>query len=163
MLPRKAGAICLGHSGNLQGGHKFLYLRSGRLIVRYNWTPLPMPAEVIDRVNLLGADQPVQLIFADRRGRILGEIELPGVYPDPFNGGHTDEEAREDAIESELNEAPEDAPTEDATPTAEMDLPTAETTEVRVEAPTDATVENTGVPTEEHTDGTVENTGVPTE
>jgi hypothetical protein len=86
MLPRTAGAICLGHSGNLQGGHKFLCLRSGRLIVRYNWTPLPMPVEVVDRVNLLGADQPEQIIFADRRGRILGEIELPGVYPDPFNG-----------------------------------------------------------------------------
>jgi hypothetical protein len=143
MLPRTAGAICLGHSGNLQGGHKFLCLRSGRLIVRYNWTPLPMPDEVLDRVNLLGADQPEQLIFADRRGRTLGEIELPGVYPDPFNGEHTDEEARDDANEFELNEAPDDASTDDA-PTVNA-APTVE-------------MENAGVPTEEHTKGLEEHT-----
>jgi hypothetical protein len=44
-------------------------LKSGRLIVRYKWTPLPMPEAVLARVTLLGAEQPENLIFTDRRGR----------------------------------------------------------------------------------------------
>ena len=80
MDERTAGAICLGHSGNIQGGHKFLSLRTGRIITRRSWTALPMPDDVIARVDALGADQPELLTFYDRRGRLVGDIELTGVY-----------------------------------------------------------------------------------
>jgi len=84
MILHTACAICLGHSGNLQGGYRFLCLNSGRVITQYNWTQLPMPEAVIAWVKLVSADQPEQLIFSDRWGHELGEIELPGVYTDPF-------------------------------------------------------------------------------
>jgi len=47
MILHTACAICLGHSGNLQGGYRFLCLNSGRVITQYNWTQLPMPEAVI--------------------------------------------------------------------------------------------------------------------
>jgi len=65
---RTVGAICLGPTGNLQGSYKFFSLRSGKLITRRAWTALPMPHEVIDRVNAIGMsqDQPKLLTFYDR-------------------------------------------------------------------------------------------------
>jgi hypothetical protein len=57
-LPRPQGAICLGPSGNIQGGFRFLNLTSGQKITRRSWDNIPIPQTVIDRVNLLGKDQP---------------------------------------------------------------------------------------------------------
>ena len=51
---RTLGAIFLGPSGNLQGGYKFMNLRTGKRLNRHKWTALPMPQEVIDRINKLG-------------------------------------------------------------------------------------------------------------
>lgn len=78
---RTVGAICFGPTGNLQGSYKFLNLRTGRIITRRNWTDLPMPQEVIDRVNALGRaeGQPELLTFFYRRGLLIGDLELPGV------------------------------------------------------------------------------------
>ena len=53
-FPRTKGAICLGPSGNIQGGYKFMSLKSGKKITRRSWDKIPMPDTVIDRVNLLG-------------------------------------------------------------------------------------------------------------
>jgi hypothetical protein len=77
---RTVGAICLGPTGNIQRSYKFLNLRTGKCITRRRWTPLPMPQEVIDRVNQLGkADsQPVLLTFYDRKGRLIGESNTTG-------------------------------------------------------------------------------------
>ena len=81
---RAIGAICLGPTGNLQGSYKFLNLRTGQKITRRDFTPLPMPDEIIERVNELGkADrQPQLMTFYDRHGRPIGEIsdyEITGV------------------------------------------------------------------------------------
>jgi hypothetical protein len=56
-------------------------LHSGQRITRYAWDAIPMPNNVIARVNLLGKDQPEELTFYDRRGRPIGNVELPGVDP----------------------------------------------------------------------------------
>ena len=74
MRQRTLGAICLGPTGNAQGGHWFLNLSSGARIVRYNWDVMPMPAAVITRVNAIGARQrmPTKITYSDRYGR---EIE----------------------------------------------------------------------------------------
>jgi hypothetical protein len=70
MEARTTGALCLGPSGNEQGGHYFMSLPSGRRILRDRWTVLPMPHDVIARVNQLAKDQdmPKSLTFADRYG-----------------------------------------------------------------------------------------------
>jgi len=70
---RTQGAISLGSSGNMQGAQRFLSLnKTGEIIVRYSWTEVPMPDEVIKRVNHLGHDQPEQILFTDHHGNAIG-------------------------------------------------------------------------------------------
>jgi hypothetical protein len=54
MRPRTFGAICLGPTGNEQGGHYFMSLMTRRRLYREAWTELPMSQEAIKRVNALG-------------------------------------------------------------------------------------------------------------
>ena len=54
MNARTIGGICLGPTGNTQGTHYFLSLATGKVIKRTRWTRLPMPIEVIARVNSFG-------------------------------------------------------------------------------------------------------------
>jgi hypothetical protein len=54
MRPRTIGAISLRPTGNAQGTHLFYNLNTGRVIARNKWTALPMPIEVIERLNELG-------------------------------------------------------------------------------------------------------------
>jgi hypothetical protein len=78
-LPQTQGAICLGPSGNIQGGFKFMSMTSSKKIVQRSWDKIPMPQTVIDQVNHLGKDQPEQFIFTDRKGQPIGDVEdLPG-------------------------------------------------------------------------------------
>ena len=77
--PRTKAAICLGPTGNKQGGYKFMSLRSGKKIIRRSWDRLPMPDTVIARVNEIGKGEPEQLTFTDRKGRPIGDVELTGV------------------------------------------------------------------------------------
>ena len=95
---RTVGAITLGPTGNLQGGYKFLNLRTGKKITRRNWTHLPMPSEVIERVNKIGFAQvqPKLLIFQDRHGH---ENSDPDSYFQPIDHeieGVVDDEHIED-------------------------------------------------------------------
>jgi hypothetical protein len=46
-VARTKGAISLGPSGNLQGGHKFMALNTDKKITRRNWDEIPMPDLVI--------------------------------------------------------------------------------------------------------------------
>ena len=75
---RIKGEICIGPSGNLQGGYKFMALNSGKKIVRRNWYLIPMPDTVIARVNTLGSNQNKLLTFTDRHGCLIGDVENPG-------------------------------------------------------------------------------------
>ena len=77
--PRTKGAISLGPSENLQSGVKFVSLNIGKKIGRHSWDVTPMPETVITCVNVLGSNQPEQLIFTDIRGRPIGNVEIPGV------------------------------------------------------------------------------------
>ena len=101
---RTVGAICLGPTGNIQGSYKFLNLRTGKRITRRRWTPLPMPQEVIDRVNQLGkADaQPELLTFYDRKGRLIGESNTTGAT-DPAETA-SNEDGTEDLNPPTVNE-----------------------------------------------------------
>jgi hypothetical protein len=78
-VARTKGVISLGPSRNLQGGFKFMALYSGKKIVRRSWDVIPMPDVVINRVNELGKDQPHRMTFTDRHGRLIGDMEIPGV------------------------------------------------------------------------------------
>ena len=47
MQARTLGAITLGPDSSARGGYYFMNLNTGKRIHRRNWTPLPMPDEVI--------------------------------------------------------------------------------------------------------------------
>ena len=66
MRTRTIGAIALRPTGNDQGGHYFLSLLTGRRLNRSKATPLPMPAEVIQRVHFLARNNPTDLTFLNR-------------------------------------------------------------------------------------------------
>jgi hypothetical protein len=78
-VARTKGEISLGPSGNVHGGFKFMALNSGKKIVRCSWDMIPLPDVVINRVNELGKDQPRLMTFTDRHGRLIGDMEIPGV------------------------------------------------------------------------------------
>jgi hypothetical protein len=60
-------------------GFKLMALNSGKKIVRRSWDVIPLPDVVINRVNELGKDQPHFMTFMDRHGRLIGDMEIPGV------------------------------------------------------------------------------------
>jgi len=55
MMPRTHEAIALGPTGNLQGSMKFYCMTTGWVLKRRSFTPMPMPARVIRRINAIGA------------------------------------------------------------------------------------------------------------
>ena len=57
LLSRTVGAIALRPTGNQQGGYFFMSLHTGCIINRLHATKLPMPAEVIIRVDQLAKAQ----------------------------------------------------------------------------------------------------------
>ena len=71
---RTQGAIALGPSGNVQGGHKFYTLNTASVVVRWDWKALPMPQSVIDRLNAKAKGQPSHPVFTDRSGNVIGDI-----------------------------------------------------------------------------------------
>ena len=51
LAERTRGAISIGNSGNLTGGQAFMALDTSVKITGFQWTELPMPTAVIERVN----------------------------------------------------------------------------------------------------------------
>jgi hypothetical protein len=54
MQLQMTGAIMLCPTSNCQGGYYFMSLTTGCQLTQNQWTTLPMPQDVIDRVNTLG-------------------------------------------------------------------------------------------------------------
>jgi hypothetical protein len=54
-------------------------LNSGKKIVRRSWDVIPLLDVIITRVNELGKDQPRLMMFMDRHGRLIVDMEIPGV------------------------------------------------------------------------------------
>jgi hypothetical protein len=102
MRPRTIGGICLGPSGNEQGGHYFMSLATGRRLLRDRWTELPMPKDAIAKVNQLGRQQnmPKTLTFADRFG-----FELPDAEDDIDDDHDSDYDPDDDDQSSDTSTA----------------------------------------------------------
>jgi hypothetical protein len=88
------GAIAIGPSENVQGGHKCYTLHTASIVVRRNWKTLPMPQSIIDRLNAKAQGQPTYPVFTNCHRNAIGDIavdvghietvnpngELPGVH-----------------------------------------------------------------------------------
>ena len=136
-LARTKGAISLGPSGNLQGGQRFMALNTGFKIVRRNWDVIPTPDNVIARVEELGSDQPKQMIFTDRHGRLIGDIEIPGVDSNETDDVQSPgvDPAIDDAIEIpgvDHVEGPEN-PVPQVVESNDLDIPEADPAPIEVE------------------------------
>jgi hypothetical protein len=83
MQSRTTGAIALHPTGNQQGGYYFMSLTSGRHLTRNHWTLLPIPQDVINRVNILGCHSHAAntLTFAWSDGTEIVDDD-PGADPD---------------------------------------------------------------------------------
>ena len=53
MSPRTRPAICMGPSGYMQGSMKFMYMNTGKKIVRRNYKRLSMSNSIIKKVEEL--------------------------------------------------------------------------------------------------------------
>jgi hypothetical protein len=51
--PRASHAIALGPTGNLQGGHRFLSLDTGKRVSHCRWTELPITDDIIAHLHAL--------------------------------------------------------------------------------------------------------------
>ena len=73
LLSRTVGAIALRPTGNQQGGYFFMSLHTRRIINRLHATKLPMPSEVIVRVEQLAKAQNMvpSLAFGNRDNRLI--------------------------------------------------------------------------------------------
>ena len=89
LAERTRGAISIGNSGNLMGGQAFMALDTETKMTRFQWTELPMPKTVIDRVNQIGKDEPSILTFTNRHGHEIGDTTQdfdPGEDIDEITG-----------------------------------------------------------------------------
>ena len=68
---RTTGAIALEANDNLQGGVRFLSLNTGRVIERRNFTILPIPNDVIKRVEELAANESSEFEVYDRNRNLI--------------------------------------------------------------------------------------------
>lgn len=76
MSTRTIGAIALRPTGNAQGGHYFMSLETGRRINRNKWTEVPMPVDVIDRVNKMVKDTMNNRLLFGNRNNVEVEEEV---------------------------------------------------------------------------------------
>ena len=67
MQTRTTGAIATKPTGNAQGGHWFYSLTTGRMLDHQKWTSPPMPADVIERINVLAKTGQIGMNFTNMR------------------------------------------------------------------------------------------------
>ena len=77
MLPRTTGALALRPTGNAHGNSYFFSLTTGRVLNRVHATPLPMPDNVIKRVETLACRQRANpgLVFGDREQQPINDLD----------------------------------------------------------------------------------------
>ncbi len=92
MSSRTLGAIAQVPSDNIQGGYYCMNLNTGARIHRRRWTSLPMPTEVIQRVECLTRrdGKTYLMVFTDRLGVEMSEFPIVEPTDDVGDIGHID-------------------------------------------------------------------------
>jgi hypothetical protein len=75
MHTQTTGAIATKPTGNAQGGHWFYSLATGRMLDRRRWIPLPMPSNVIERINILAKASQAGMNFTNMRNELYDDNE----------------------------------------------------------------------------------------
>ena len=114
MATRTTGAIALRPTGNTHGGYYLYSLSTGKVLNRNHWTRLPMPAEVIDRIHVLGRRSAADLTFLDRNRAIIPDDDADDdAENDPDYAPNEDEAAEDGSYASEDDNDDNNAPDDD--------------------------------------------------
>ena len=113
--PRTIGALALRPTGNVQGGYFFFSLTTGKVISRMHRTAIPMPEEVIARVERMAHQEHAgtTLLFEDRdHNEIIDpdheDDDDDGDYnPDNDNDDDGDDNDTDDDINAPSNQPDE--------------------------------------------------------
>lgn len=104
MAPRTIGALALRPTGNQQGGHHFFSLQSGRTIVRNRWTEIPMPMDVIKRVNSMAENtNSSRLVFGDRENNEVADND-PDNQPDSSESDNDSSDSTDTQSDKDVDE-----------------------------------------------------------
>ena len=95
---RTSGAIALRPMGNAQGGWFFMSLQTGRRLCRFQWTPLPMPQDVITRVEKMARRNHAQrdIAFYYRDGTTPINNIANDDYTEPAGVNNIDDDGTDD-------------------------------------------------------------------
>lgn len=110
MNARTFPAICLGPVGNIQASYYFMSLLTFEVVRRRSWVKMPLPNEVIDKINAKSSREEVTYQRGGLRFR-LGETELMNdddEHEEDVNQveSNIDEEVKNDEVE-EINYEPD--------------------------------------------------------
>ena len=116
MSQQTIGAICLGPTGNQQGGHWFMSLTSGSRIHRKYLTKMHVPSEVIARVNAIGTKQNMstELTYANMYGHeiedSINELEYNSSSDDDssYSSHESDDDSDDDSDNSYSSDSDSD-------------------------------------------------------
>jgi hypothetical protein len=75
MHTRTTGVIATKPTGNAQGGHWFYILATVRMLDHRRWTPLPMPPDVIERIDILAKANQAGMNFTNTRNELYDNDE----------------------------------------------------------------------------------------
>jgi hypothetical protein len=166
--PRMKGGISLGPSSDFQGGFKFMALNTGKKIIQRSWDVIPMPETVITRVNTFGNNQPEQLIFTNRHGRLIGDTndaDIPGV---DFDDDDDDDEipgvdiVKLPGVDVAAQDA-EEKPAPQIVEIDDLDIPVPDPPPVEIEAVAATPVDQTPVAQPAETQGARRSTRIMTQ
>ena len=115
--PRTIGALALRPTGNVQGGYFFLSLTTGKVINRMCWTRIPMPQDVIDRVERMACQEHAGTTFKDRDHNKIIDLDdsdnNDSTYePDDENNDDDDDDDDNDEDDNDNNDIPINQPHE---------------------------------------------------
>jgi hypothetical protein len=111
IVTRTTGEIALRPAGNEQGGYCFYSLTTGCHLNQNQWTPLPLPANVINREHSLArcANANRGLLFTDPYSNPLGTHDMDDDRSDSDNDSYCpDNESDDDESDDEVDEADTD-------------------------------------------------------
>ena len=115
--PRTIGALALRPTGNVQGGYFFFSLTTGKVINRMRWTTIPMPKEVIERVERMARQEyaGTTLLFEDRDHNEILDLDQDDDEEDndsDYEPDDDDDNDNDDDNDDEDNNAPTNQPNE---------------------------------------------------
>jgi hypothetical protein len=75
MHTQTTGAIATKPTGNAHGGHWFYSLATGRMLDHRQWNPLPMPSDIIERIDILAKASLARMKFMNMRNELYYDDE----------------------------------------------------------------------------------------